>query len=173
MTDVPQAATGPTWRFRIGVATFILAFAIHLITLVVFLAGANAATVAAVGATMFALNKVLLIATVAILGRDGFNRIKAMLFGGVRQYIFQTDVGPVRYAIGLVLFVVPIIFAWVSPYLAEIAPSIGRHTVKGGIAADVLLIVSLFVLGGNFWDKLRALFIRDATVVLPGEPPQS
>ena len=82
MTDVPQAATGPTWRFRIGVATFILAFAIHLITLVVFLAGANAATVAAVGATMFALNKVLLIATVAILGRDGFNRIKAMLFGG-------------------------------------------------------------------------------------------
>jgi len=27
--------------------------------------------------------------------------------------------------------------------------------------------LSLFVLGGNFWDKLRALFIRDASVVFP------
>jgi len=30
-----------------------------------------------------------------------------------------------------------------------------------------MLIASLFVLGGNFWDKLRALFDADARVVFP------
>ena len=28
-------------------------------------------------------------------------------------------------------------------------------------------IASLFVLGGDFWDKLRALFVRDAKAVFP------
>ena len=36
-----------------------------------------------------------------------------------------------------------------------------------GITGDIILLLSLFVLGGNFWDKLRALFIRDAKVVFP------
>jgi hypothetical protein len=30
------------------------------------------------------------------------------------------------------------------------------------IGGDVLLISSLFVLGGDFWDKVRALFVYDA-----------
>jgi hypothetical protein len=29
------------------------------------------------------------------------------------------------------------------------------------------LLVSLFVLGGDFWDKLRALFIGEAKAVFP------
>ena len=28
-------------------------------------------------------------------------------------------------------------------------------------------IMSLFVLGGDFWDKLRALFVRQAKAVFP------
>ena len=28
---------------------------------------------------------------------------------------------------------------------------------------------SLFVLGGDFWDKLRSLFVREAKAVVPGE----
>jgi hypothetical protein len=29
-----------------------------------------------------------------------------------------------------------------------------------GVAGDLLLLLSLFVLGGDLWDKPRALFIR-------------
>jgi hypothetical protein len=29
---------------------------------------------------------------------------------------------------------------------------------------DLLLFSSLFVLGGDFWDKIRGLFIHDAVV---------
>ena len=28
--------------------------------------------------------------------------------------------------------------------------------------ADAIFVVNLFVLGGDFWDKLRALFVYDA-----------
>jgi hypothetical protein len=39
--------------------------------------------------------------------------------------------------------------------------------MSAAIVGDFILLFSLFVLGGNFWDKLRALFIRDAKVVFP------
>ena len=32
---------------------------------------------------------------------------------------------------------------------------------------DLLLLTSLFVLGGDFWDKLRALFFHQAKAVFP------
>jgi hypothetical protein len=30
-----------------------------------------------------------------------------------------------------------------------------------------MFLASLFVLGGDFWDKLRALFVREARAVFP------
>jgi len=30
------------------------------------------------------------------------------------------------------------------------------------LIGDVMFVVSLFVLGGDFWDKVRALFVYDA-----------
>lgn len=37
----------------------------------------------------------------------------------------------------------------------------------GNLALDLVLAASLFVLGGEFWDKLRSLFLYDAKVILP------
>jgi hypothetical protein len=33
------------------------------------------------------------------------------------------------------------------------------------ISGDVLFIFSFFVLGGDFWDKLQALFVHDAKII--------
>ena len=38
-----------------------------------------------------------------------------------------------------------------------------ENIVMYGIISDLVLAISLFVLGGEFWDKLRALFIPGAT----------
>jgi hypothetical protein len=35
------------------------------------------------------------------------------------------------------------------------------------VAADVIFLASFFVLGGDFWDKLHALFIREARACPP------
>jgi hypothetical protein len=38
------------------------------------------------------------------------------------------------------------------------------------IASDVMFLASLFVPGGDFWDKLRALFIYKAKARFEEEP---
>ena len=35
------------------------------------------------------------------------------------------------------------------------------------VGGDLILLASLFVLGGDFWDKIRSLFIHDAEVHFP------
>ena len=54
-----------------------------------------------------------------------------------------------------------------GPYLGDMVPLLRRYSVSAAIVGDIILLFSLFVLGGNFWDKLRALFIGDAKVVFP------
>ncbi|MFO0994937.1 MAG: hypothetical protein U1E67_23745 [Hyphomicrobiales bacterium] len=151
----------------LGIACFIAAFAVHLITLAAIGVGASPAAVSAIGATNFVLNKVLLIASAAFLGRAGFDQLKGIIFGAFRRYAYPDQVSAFRYRLGLILLVVPIILAWVAPYVAEFAPSIGRNTVRDGLIGDVVLIIGLVMLGGDFWDKLRALFVREAKVAFP------
>ena len=35
------------------------------------------------------------------------------------------------------------------------------------VGGDLLLLSSLFPLGGDFWDKIRSLFVHDAEVHFP------
>ncbi len=77
------------------------------------------------------------------------------------------QVSPARYRIGLVLFLVPLGIGWVQPYLSGVVEALGQYRIAVGIGGDVLLLVSLFVLGGEFWDKVRALFVHGARATLP------
>ncbi|MFN4140893.1 hypothetical protein [Aestuariivirga sp.] len=167
MTQTAVDGTPYRWRFVLGIASFIAAFAVHLITLAAMGIGASPAAVSAIGAVNFVLNKVLVIASAAFLGRAGFDQLKALVFGTVRRLAFPDEVSPLRYRVGLLFLVVPIVLAWVAPYVAEFAPSIGRNTVRDGVISDMLVLVGLVMLGGDFWDKLRALFLRDAKAVFP------
>lgn len=69
-----------------------------------------------------------------------------------------------RYTIGSVMFSVPILFGWVSVYIPELVPGFTLTPLPYALGGDLLLLASLIVLGGNFWDKIRALFIYDAEV---------
>ena len=65
------------------------------------------------------------------------------------------------------MFIVPIVFGWLGPYAADLIPGYQGNKFTYAIVGDLLLLASLFVLGGDFWDKLRALFIHGAKAVLP------
>lgn len=157
----------PSWRFTLGLVAFLAAFAPHVVTGVLILAGANARVIGTMAAVSFTLNKVFLLASVVLLGRPGFRRLRKRLVGKFQQYLMPDEVGPWRYGIGLVLFVVSLVFAWKAPYVTELMPTIGRHSTKAAIITDAIFLLSLFVLGGSFWDKLRALFVRQARAVFP------
>ena len=167
MTKVNSAPTAGGWRFRLGIICFIAAFGIHLITLVAMIAGARPGTVAAIAALNFALNKILLLATVALLGKSGFDELEADGIGSHRSICASARGQSDALHHRPVLFVIPILIGWVGPYLGEMVPLLRRYSVSAAIAGDIILLFSLFVLGGNFWDKLRALFIREARVMFP------
>ena len=171
MTEDVATPAPPRWRILLGIASFITAFAVHLITLAAVGIGASPAVVSAIGAVNFVINKVLVVASAAFLGRAGFDQLKTFVFGTVRRFAFPDDVSRFRHRAGLVLLFVPIFLAWVSPYLAELAPAIGRHTIRDGVIGDALLLVGLLMLGGDFWEKLRALFVRNAKVTFPRPRP--
>lgn len=66
----------------------------------------------------------------------------------------------------LVMFVVPILLAWGTPYLAAVTSETFVRTPHA-IAGDVVFLASFFVLGGDFWDKIRSLFVRRAVAGFP------
>ncbi|MBT8379604.1 MAG: hypothetical protein KJN64_10250 [Ignavibacteria bacterium] len=108
----------------------------------------------------------MLIAT-AVAGKEGFNYIKSKVFGFLNKHGPPDTVSNTRYKIGLVLFVFPILAGWLIPYFSNMIPSYEENRMIINIIGDIILATSLFVLGGDFWDKLRSLFIYGTRVVLP------
>jgi hypothetical protein len=158
-----QPAAG--WRFKVGVALFVLSIALPLVgvTLVATL-GLSAQVTASVSGVLLVGAEVLGIIAVAVMGKSGYAYTKNLVFGFLKKYGPPRDVSRLRYTIGLVMFTVPILFGWVSLYTAELIPGFIHTPLPYALGGDFLLLASLFVLGGNFWDKIRALFVYDAEV---------
>jgi hypothetical protein len=78
--------------------------------------------------------------------------------------IWDKGISRSRYNIGLVIFCVPLLFGWLSPYISKWVSGLMRYPLPYAIGGDILILASLLVLGGDFWDKIRSLFIHDAEV---------
>lgn len=167
MAEELQAnAPAAGWRLKLGVALF--GFSILLPVLgIPLVAVMGLPTVATISGALLVGAEVFGIVAIAIMGKSGYAYIKNRVFGFLKQYGPPDEVSRTRYTIGLVMFAVPIVFGWLAPYSADWVPGYLGNELTYGIAGDLLLLVSLFVLGGDFWDKLRALFIHEAKVVFP------
>jgi hypothetical protein len=58
----------------------------------------------------------------------------------------------------------PLIFAWLKPYVVDFNPWMQNNRIIFNVIGDFMFVSSLYILGGNFWDKLRALFQYNAKV---------
>ena len=86
----------------------------------------------------------------------------------LRRYAPPKEVGRVRYTIGLVMFFFPGIFAWVAMYTSlDWIPGFPEHRIRIALLLDFTFVCSFFVLGGDFWDKLRALLVHKAKAIFP------
>lgn len=162
MSDGQQTSS---WRIRLGCALFLLSVGWPILIPALPVMGMPAATVATLSGVMVVAAELLMLAGAAIAGKEGFAFIKARAFGLLRSVGPPRDVSRTRYTVGLIMFVLPLLYGWVSPYLAHFLPGIETNRMVFAVAGDALLLVSLFVLGGAFWDKLRSLFLHDATAV--------
>ena len=156
------------WQLKLGVALFGLSIVLPVLGIpLVAVMGLPAATVATISGALLAGSEVLGLVAVAVMGKSGFAYIKNRVFGFLKQYGPPVEVSRTRYTIGLVMFAVPVVFGWLAPYVADWVPGYPGNKITYAIVGDMLLLLSLFVLGGDFWDKLRALFIHGAKAVFP------
>ncbi|MGB5631938.1 MAG: hypothetical protein WBM44_06495 [Waterburya sp.] len=112
---------------------------------------------------LFGIPEAGILVSIVILGKSGFNYLRGLVFGSIRRYALPQTVSRPRYRLGLVLFLLPLIYGWLSPYLPLLLHGY-EPTRFWAFVGDLLLFVSLFLLGGDFWDKLRALFVWEERV---------
>jgi hypothetical protein len=165
MTSTPP----PKSRLLLGGVVFASGFLVPLaVPLVALTSLPSGWKTALSGLLLLGIPELFMLIAVAILGKPGFEYLKALIFGYLGKHIAPPErVGVVRYRIGLVMFALPLLLAFVTPYAGELIPGYEAHRIWYGLAGDLLLLSSLFVLGAEFWDKLRALLIHEATAVLP------
>jgi hypothetical protein len=152
-------------RLKLGIALFALSLLLPLLGLpALALFDLSARMRASLYGGILAAGEILGIAAVAVMGKIGYAYVKGRFVGLLKQHGPPREVSRLRYTLGLVMFSVPILYGWVSPYAAELIPGLKRAPLAFALAGDLLLVASLFVLGGKFWDKLRSLFVHDAEI---------
>lgn len=124
------------------------------------------------GLLAFGIPELFMLIAVGILGKEGFKYLKTKIFGLLKKYGPPDTVSLLRYRIGLVFFLIPIISGFVIPYVLEIIPFVKKNLLIIVISGDVMLLISLFILGGDFWDKIRSLFIFKSRAVLMNDRSQ-
>lgn len=150
------------WRLRLGLAILIVGWLSPLlIPLVTRTSLATEWKTVISGLLAVGIPEVFTVAAIAIMGKSGYNLIKARIYSFLKKHGPPDRVSLARYRIGLVMFVLPLLLGWLGPYGAHQIPGYESHRFVVSVIGDLMFVASFIVLGGNFWDKIRALLIHN------------
>jgi hypothetical protein len=157
-----KAPEYPGPRLYIGISVFILSFFMLLAGLVVSAFIRDYYWKALIVSIFWICGPIMKISSVAILGKPSYLWIKSKFRHHFVRVVKPYHESRLRYNIGLVLFCLPIIPNYIMAYAPQVLTNNFYIRLGMNISIDALFIASLFVLGGDFWDKLKALFIFSA-----------
>ena len=166
MNQTTSLKTGQTlagWRLRLGLTILIVGWLSPV--LIPFIIRTSLATewkTILSGLLTVGIPEVFTVAAIALMGKSGYELIKERIFSFLKKHGPPDRVSPARYRVGLTMFMLPVLFGWLGPYGAHHIPGYETNRYVVSLIVDLMFVVSLFVLGGDFWDKIRALFIRSA-----------
>jgi len=168
MSTEKQTPAPPKTRLILGGIVFILGFMSPLLIPVV-LASDLSTTLKTTLSGLLALGipEIGMLIAAAILGKEGFSYLKQKLFGFLKRYGPPDTVSRGRYRFGLILFFLPLLVGLLLPYFESHFSFYETNEFYFHIIGDAMLFVSLFVLGGDFWDKLRSLAVYGARAIFP------
>lgn len=162
----PESAANETsnWRFVAGVSVLGLAMALPFCALLIPLLDLPVAQSALIaGALVAGAPEVLMLLAVALLGRQNFDRI----VGAAKKFLFttffSTPVSRGRYYAGLTICLLSFVPIYVAGYVPSWMPA-GNGRIAVLAAADLAFIFSFFIMGGEFWEKFRRLFVWEGRV---------
>ena len=165
-TDPP--ASVPGWRLTLGAALLALSLLGPFVAIALLSGlGLSPALLASLSGAVFVGAEVLLVAAVAVMGKAGYDYLKARACRLLKRYGPPAEVSRTRYRIGLIFFVVPFLFGWITPYARDWILFLEGREVWFALAGDIFLLLGLVLLGGDFWDKVRALFVHGAKATFP------
>jgi hypothetical protein len=75
----------------------------------------------------------------------------------------RTDIGVARYYLGLAIILLSWLPAWVYAYFPAALPA-GNARIYLLAAMDLAFVASVFLMGGEFWEKVRRIFIYEGKV---------
>ena len=156
----PPRARG--WKFYIGLALFVYSFGtIGIAAVVPFLFSPTLA--ATLVTCVVASGEIGFWVSAALLGKPFIDALKAKLAA-----LFVRQVSPAprpiskrRHVFGLVLFSLSFVtyyIAMATPFLRLEKSTELRAIVVVAITGELLFVSSLFVLGGEFWGRIKALY---------------
>jgi len=165
-----------SWRYRLGMLLFFGAFPIFFATPVVIpMLGLSAGESAAlIGGILMAV-EVLWFASIPLLGKEGFNKVKQRTFGWFK--LSSSPVSRARHRFGVTLlfgcilldvllnlvlvatdFFVPGAEVPTTQILGLSFSEQATIYVSIQILTTVGIITALFILGADFWERLKAAF---------------
>ena len=155
-----------TWKFYLGIALFTYSWIPYIFVFMImpFLHFTTTEALSISSITLISAESAFAI-SVVLLGKDFMNMIKAKFKGIFSKKGSSTQSKPIsklRYRIGIILFIltisIPSILTEVVLYY-DYADAIGLNNLLYiFLSFDVIFIASLFILGGEFIEKLRELF---------------
>ena len=158
-------------RLYSGIVIIVLALAMPiwgsiLVSLLGFSPGISAILI---GLSIAGGPDLLLVIAATVMGKDSMNYILGNIGKWFkRNFKLAENVSKKRYIWGLILFWGSILIRWAIGFLKPISIAKTGGTDWGFyilIAFEVIWIISIFVLGANFWEKLGALFRWNTRVV--------
>jgi len=158
-------------RLYIGIIILILALAMPIWgALIVSILGLSPGiSTILIGLSIAGGPDLLLVIAAAVMGKESLNYILGLIGKWFkRNFKLAENVSKKRYIWGLILFWGSILIRWAIGFLKPITVATTGGTDWGLyilIAFEVVLLISIFVLGANFWDKLGALFRWNMRVV--------
>ena len=161
---MPDADVPPRGRLALGGSILVAGLLCPLLVPLVTASGLPAGWKATLsGLLLLGIPEVFMLVAVAVMGKAGYAYLKAKALGFLKRHVAPPDtVGRTRYRIGLVLFVLPVLYGWLGPYVRHVLPDSDAGVLWPHVGGDLVFVTSLFVLGGDFWDKVRALFVHGA-----------
>jgi hypothetical protein len=152
------------WRFVAGVSLIVLACAMPLGALALPLFDLPATHAAALAGILVAGGpEVLILLAAAVLGRENFDRIVGAAQRFVVTAFFSRPVSKPRYYFGVALSLVTMVPVYLAGYVPMLLPT-GEGRIVVLAVADLLFILSIFIMGGEFWGKFRRLFVWEGKV---------
>ena len=150
------------WKFYTGIVCLGLSFFLPLLGFVVpFLKLPTTITVGVITFLTIGGPEAMILAGSVLLGKDGFRYYRNKIFLLFKRKSKPKPVSKIRYYTGLTIMILSVIPLYLNAYFSEIMPQQEYSKNAILISADLIFVISFFILGGEFWEKYKKLFICD------------